>query len=47
MNTEMTEGVIDVNNVSPEACPLERPGDINDMGGLILYLVSRAGAYAN
>ena len=47
MYTEMTEGVIDINNVGPDACPLERPGDINDMGGLILYLVSRAGAYAN
>jgi len=27
--------------------PLERVGDEQDMGGVILYLASRAGAYCN
>lgn len=44
---EMTDPIIDMDHIGPEAVPLERPGNIDDMGGLILYLVSRAGSYAN
>lgn len=30
-----------------QSAPLQRPGDEEDMGGLILFLASRAGAYIN
>jgi NAD(P)-dependent dehydrogenase (short-subunit alcohol dehydrogenase family) len=30
-----------------EFIPMKRPGGTLDMGGLILYLASRAGAYIN
>lgn len=38
---------MDTNNLGPSMVPLERAGNINDMGGLILYLASLAGSYAN
>lgn len=33
--------------VPKEMVPLQRMGDDQDMGGAILYLASRAGAYCN
>jgi NAD(P)-dependent dehydrogenase (short-subunit alcohol dehydrogenase family) len=46
-DVEMTQGVIESMGISSEAVPLQRCGDIQDMGGLMLYLASRAGAYTN
>ncbi|TCD65820.1 hypothetical protein EIP91_002170 [Steccherinum ochraceum] len=44
--TPMTEGLIPDATVKASV-PLQRAGDINDMGGLILFLASRAGSYVN
>ncbi|KAI9064602.1 NAD-P-binding protein [Trametes sanguinea] len=44
--SEMTEGLINDQYVAA-GVPLRRAGDINDIGGLILFLCSRAGAYMN
>lgn len=43
----MTEGLVSKTNVSADAVPLQRNGTIEDMGGLILFLASRAGSYVN
>ena len=43
----MINDLMDTNNLGPSMVPLERAGNINDMGGLILYLASLAGSYAN
>ncbi|KAI0762014.1 NAD-P-binding protein [Trametes elegans] len=44
--SEMTDGVISDQHIAA-GVPLHRAGTIDDMGGLILYLASRAGAYVN
>ncbi|GJE97661.1 NAD(P)-binding protein [Phanerochaete sordida] len=44
--SEMSDGLVS-EEAMKAAVPLGRQGDINDMGGLILYLASRAGAYIN
>ena len=44
---EMIDALIPNGPVSPAMVPMERFGTVEDMGGLILYLASRAGAYAN
>ncbi|EKM49760.1 uncharacterized protein PHACADRAFT_265412 [Phanerochaete carnosa HHB-10118-sp] len=44
--SEMSDGLVS-EDAMKLAVPLGRQGDINDMGGLILYLASRAGAYIN
>lgn len=39
---------VDENTVLPlDQVPLRRPGHMTDMGGLILFLASKAGAYMN
>ncbi|KZS93798.1 NAD-binding protein [Sistotremastrum niveocremeum HHB9708] len=47
--SEMSDGVIDAQTatVPKEIVPMRRPGTELDMGGLILYLASRAGAYSS
>ncbi|KAI0671114.1 NAD-P-binding protein [Trametes maxima] len=44
--SEMTAGVISEEYIY-SGVPLHRAGDIDDIGGLILFLSSRAGAYMN
>ena len=45
---EMTVGVVDTSKAVPQSeVPLERWGEPQDMGGLVLYLASKAGAYVN
>ncbi|KAH8085989.1 NAD-P-binding protein [Cristinia sonorae] len=44
--TPMTEGVVD-DAIVKAGVPMNRVGDINDMGGLILFLASKAGSYVN
>jgi len=44
--SEMTESIIKT-SYPKDVIPLQRPGDEQDMSGLILYLASRAGAYVN
>ncbi|TFK48746.1 NAD-P-binding protein [Heliocybe sulcata] len=44
--SEMTAGVISDDFIK-NGIPLQRAGDISDMGGLALFLASRAGAYVN
>lgn len=43
----MTDGIVDMDKIPADVVPMERAGTIDDMGGLILFLLSRAGAYAN
>ncbi|KAL5528502.1 hypothetical protein ACEPAF_7638 [Sanghuangporus sanghuang] len=46
--SEMTVGVVDTGKpVPPTEVPLERWGERQDMGGLVLFLASKAGAYVN
>ncbi|CAL1713625.1 unnamed protein product [Somion occarium] len=42
----MTEGVVTDAHVR-DGVPLQRAGNIDDMGGLILFLASKAGSYVN
>lgn len=45
---EMTQDLVDKTNVvPPTTVPLQRMGNIEDMGGLVLFLASRAGAYVS
>ncbi|KAI0351408.1 NAD-P-binding protein [Trametes cingulata] len=44
--SEMTDGLISPEYIA-SGVPLQRAGTIDDMGGLILFLASRAGAYTN
>lgn len=43
----MTEGLIDEHNITAEMVPLQRAGTTEDIGGLVLFLVSKAGSYIN
>jgi NAD(P)-dependent dehydrogenase (short-subunit alcohol dehydrogenase family) len=43
----MSAPIVARGGVGKEAVPLERMGDELDMGGTILYMASRAGAYLN
>ncbi|TDL19679.1 NAD-binding protein [Rickenella mellea] len=45
--SEMTASLVNWDNISAEVVPMRRAGSIDDMGGLILFLASRAGAYVN
>jgi len=46
--SEMTASLVDRTKVvKPDEVPLERYGQPEDMGGLALFLASRAGAYVN
>ncbi|KAG7145965.1 Short-chain dehydrogenase/reductase VdtF like protein [Verticillium longisporum] len=48
--SEMTEGLLTKQGDKPwpkSVIPEERPGDIQDMAGAVLFLVSRAGGYIN
>ncbi|KAI1373514.1 NAD(P)-binding protein [Hypoxylon crocopeplum] len=45
--SEMSAPIIDRGGIGKNMVPLERAGDEKDMGGAILYLASRAGAYCN
>lgn len=45
---EMTQSLLDrTQKVGKEMVPLERLGQAEDMGGLVLFLVSKAGAYVS
>ena len=46
-HSDMVEGLVETGKVSATAVPLERHGNLEDMAGLVLYLVSRAGSYTN
>ena len=37
----------DGNTISKDMVPMRRMGDSDDMGGTLLYLASKAGAYCN
>ncbi len=44
----MTEGLINTQEKPSQAVvPLERYGAAEDMGGLVVFLASKAGAYVN
>ncbi|KAL1798100.1 hypothetical protein ACET3X_002137 [Alternaria dauci] len=45
--SEMTAGVFTQDKWPRDFIPAQRVGDVKDMAGAILFLVSRAGAYAN
>ncbi|OTA61529.1 NAD(P)-binding protein [Hypoxylon sp. EC38] len=45
--SEMSAPIIQKGGIGKDMIPLERAGDELDMGGAILYLASRAGAYCN
>ncbi|KAH8666787.1 hypothetical protein BX600DRAFT_511686 [Xylariales sp. PMI_506] len=46
--SEMSAPIIERGGgIGKDMIPLARPGDIYDMGGTLLYLASRAGAYCN
>ncbi|KAI1141679.1 NAD(P)-binding protein [Hypoxylon sp. FL0543] len=45
--SEMSAPIIQKGGIGKDMIPLERAGDEQDMGGAILYLASRAGAYCN
>ncbi|KAI0829135.1 NAD(P)-binding protein [Hypoxylon sp. FL0890] len=45
--SEMSAPILQKGGIGKDMIPLERPGDEQDMGGAILYLASRAGAYCN
>lgn len=49
--SEMSAAIVSAtsadNSVSTAMVPLGRMGDSEDMGGTLLYLASRAGAYCN
>ena len=45
--SDMAAGLIGDGNFRKETIPAERVGSAEDMGGSILYLTSRAGAYCN
>ncbi|KAI1387704.1 NAD(P)-binding protein [Hypoxylon trugodes] len=45
--SEMSAPIIEKGGIGKNMIPLERAGDEKDMGGTILYLASRAGAYCN
>ena len=44
MATGLTQGS-SVDFTGPDQVPVERYGTIEDMGGLVMFLASRAGAY--
>ncbi|KAI0002631.1 NAD(P)-binding protein [Xylariaceae sp. FL0662B] len=45
--SEMSAPIIEKGGIGKDMIPLERAGNEQDMGGAILYLASRAGAYCN
>ncbi|KAI5866311.1 NAD(P)-binding protein [Durotheca rogersii] len=45
--SEMSAPIIAKGGIGKDMIPLERPGYDQDMGGVILYLASKAGAYCN
>ena len=45
--SELAQGLIGDGVFPKEKIPAERAGTAEDMGGTILYLTSRAGAYCN
>ncbi|KAI1458701.1 NAD(P)-binding protein [Annulohypoxylon moriforme] len=45
--SEMSAPILAKGGVGKDQIPLARPGDEKDLGGTILYLASRAGAYNN
>ncbi|KAI0888284.1 NAD(P)-binding protein [Annulohypoxylon maeteangense] len=45
--SEMSAPILARGGLGKDQIPLERPGDEKDLGGTILYLASRAGAYNN
>ncbi|KAG9251280.1 uncharacterized protein F5Z01DRAFT_728794 [Emericellopsis atlantica] len=45
--SDISGPIIDRGGIGRDMVPLERAGDEQDMGGAVLYLASRAGAYCN
>ncbi|KAH6647411.1 hypothetical protein BKA67DRAFT_523403 [Truncatella angustata] len=45
--SEMSAPIIEKGGIGKDMIPLARAGDESDMGGTVLYLASRAGAYCN
>ncbi|KAI2628568.1 NAD(P)-binding protein [Hypoxylon sp. NC1633] len=45
--SEMSAPIIERGGIGKDMVPLEKAGDEKDMGGAIIYLASRAGAYCN
>lgn len=46
-HTDMVNHLLPPGDALPSLVPLERYGTVEDMGGLILFLASKAGSYIN